>query len=209
MTNLLALPQIPAGTTIDIGSAEDWLDQFYVPQAGYPAGAVQTTGNISSSSTTVSSLASMNGIVSGMLVAAIGIAAGTTIASVNVSGSSIVLSAQPTQTLNGVELTFYPPPLDLTGITFTSTLKITQTSAQALLVMSTTNGLMTNGSAGGQFGWDVKAANLPEWPAELAQVGQLSCVLGIHATDASGAIRDLCRDMGGFIPMTVNLSPDV
>jgi hypothetical protein len=201
MTNLLNLPQLPLGTAITLASNDDFLDQLYMPAPGYPGGSIGITGNLSSSSTTVSSPSTTNGIVPGMQVVGVGILANTTVLSL----SPLVLSNEPTETLSGVELTFFAPPLDLTGISFKSVLRSSVISTQALLTMSTANGMMTNGLTGGQFGWNVPADELPEWPNALYSAGTLSLVLDIEAADATGATVNLCKECGP-IPVTVNLA---
>jgi hypothetical protein len=204
MTNLLNLPQIPAGTTITISADGDWDDQFYVPQPGFPAAPLTIAGTLSSSSTTVSALSATSGVAPGMLAMGYGIPAGTTVVSVNPGASSLVLSNEPTVNFPGAEIVLYPPPLDLTGITFTSMLRLATPNPTVLFEASTSNGLMTNNNTGGSFGWSVPQEQLPNWPPGLAAQGSLSCVIDIQATDATGATVNLCE--GGSIPVTVTLA---
>jgi hypothetical protein len=220
-TNLLNLPQIVAGTTITIDSNVDWNDMFYVPVPGFPVGNVtvtpnngigaaltelgmplQVTGTLSSSSATVTAVSSISGLVPGMVAVGYGIPVGTAIAAVG--SNTITLSAMPTINMTGALIYAYPPPLDLTGISFTSILRPSVVSATALLNASTANGLMVNGTTSGTFGWQVPAASLPVWPASLASAGTLPCFVDIQATDSSGALVNLCA-ASGPIPVTVQL----
>jgi hypothetical protein len=98
-----------------------------------------------------------------------------------------------------------PPPLDLTGISFSSMIRQSATSNTVLLQATTGNGLMNNGGVDGEFGWSVPAAKLPMWPAALGATGSLSCVIDIQATDGTGAIVNLCA-LNGPIPLTINLT---
>ena len=200
-TNLLNLPQL-AGLSIVISSNSDWLDQLFVPQPGFPAAAVSDTGNLSSTSTTVINLSSIGGVVQNSVAVGYGIPAGTVVNSVGTT--SVVLSNLPTVNLTGAEILFYPPALDLTGIIFTSELRLANTASVALLSMSTTNGLMVNGGTAGTFGWSTPAASLPNWPLSLSQSGSLACVVDIQASDITGAKVNLCTEAP--IPVTVNLS---
>lgn len=202
MTNLLNLPQIPAGTTITIASNADWRFSFYVGNPLMPQAPVVVTGTLSTSSETVTP-SSMNGIVPGMLVVCYGVPPGTTIASTNVGAGTFTLSNMPTIAQAGATLTLSPPPLDLTGISFSSELRLSATDPTILLAASTTNGLMVNGATAGTYGWVVPADELANWPAVLALTGQLSCVVDIQAT-ASGAIVNLCIE-NGPIPVMVML----
>ena len=202
-TNLLSLPQIAAGTSITIQSDADWTDQFYVGVPGFPTVPLIVTGTLGASSTTVSSLSSVNGVIPGMMVAAYGVPNGTTV--VSVGTTSLVLSNGATVAIAGASLTLYPPPLDLSLITFKSVLRTVVTQPLVLKQMSTDNGLMINGRGTGAFGWNVPAATLPSWPDSLAQTGSLACVLDISATDSSGAVVNLCTQSGP-IPVTVRLS---
>jgi hypothetical protein len=201
LSNLLNLPQIAPGTSIEIAANADWTDQFYIAQPGFPAAPISITGTLTDDSATVGAIASTSNVVPGMVAVGYGIPPGTT---VEPDGSNaLTLSNEATVNFTGASITLYPPPLDLTGISFTSMLRPSLTSAQALLKMSTGNGLMVNGGTSGQFGWQVPAASLPNWPPGLAQTGELSCVLDIQATDETGAIVDLC--VAGPIPVTVTL----
>jgi hypothetical protein len=203
MTNLLNLPQIPAGDTITIAGNASWNDQYFVPQPGFPAAPATITATLSTSSATITGASSTTGLVAGMLAVGYGIPPGTTIVSFPGSGQ-ITLSNEPTAAVTGGEITFYPPPLDLTGITFTSMLRLSATDPTVLLKMSTTNGMMVNGGPSGQFGWQVAPNQLPDWPAQLAVQGSLSCVVDIEATDSTGAVVNLCT-ANGPIPVTVLL----
>lgn len=202
MTNLLNLPQIPAGTTITIDHNVDWYDQFSVSQPGFLANSIPVTGTLDGSTGVITGISSTAGIVPGMLAVAYGIPINATVSSV--ASSTVTINANTTVAAS-LTVTFYPPPLDLTGITFSSKLRLAATSSSALLAMSTTNGLMTNSGTTGKFGWAVPAASLPPWPAQLASQGTLSCVLDVQATDVSNALVNLCS-ANGPIAVTVNLA---
>jgi hypothetical protein len=201
MTNLLNLPQIPAGTTITIAHNVDWDDQIFVTQPGF-SGTVSVSGTLTASSESVSGIASTAGLAPGMVAVGYGIPVGTTITAVGTSTITLSNDATVSATL---DITCYPPPLDLTGISFVSELRQNTTTSNLLISMSTANGLMVNGGTTGQFGWAVPAAKLPNWPAPLSGQGTLACVLDIQATDSSGALVNLC-DANGPIPVTVNLA---
>jgi hypothetical protein len=66
-----------------------------------------TTGNISASSATISSIANMGSIAIGQYISGAGIPANTTVLTVNTAGSSITISQNATATTPGVTLTFY------------------------------------------------------------------------------------------------------
>jgi hypothetical protein len=202
VSNLGSLPQIPTGTTITIVSNADWLDQFYVQQAGFPAMPVSVGATLNGTVTAV--LSSVNGVVPGSLVAGYGIAPGTSVAAIVVATNTVTLSQAATVTATNVTLFVYGPPLDLTGLTFKSMIRITPQSTTVLLIASTANGLMTNSGAGGSFGWSVPAAKLPTWPIGLTRVGLLGAVVDIQASDASGSIINLCG-MAGPLPLNVVL----
>lgn len=202
MSNLFSLPQIATGTTITIASNADWNDTFYVPQPGFPAGNISITGTLSNSSTTVTAVSSVSGLVPGDAVVGYGLPINTTITTVGTT--TIVLSNMPTINITSAQLYVFPPPLDLTGIWFSSILRPSVTSASALLLASTANGLMINGNTFGTFGWRVPAASLPAWPPALTSAGTLSCFVDIQATDNTGAIVDMCVSSGP-IPVTVLL----
>src|SRR5579872_4091267 len=152
MTNLLNLPQIPAGTAITISADADWDDQFFVAQPGFAATPIVVTGTLAVSTVNVTSLSATAGIVQGMVAVGYGIPPNTTVASVNPGASSLTLSNNALIS-GAVQITLYPPPLDLTGIIFSSMLRPSAASTTLMLNASTTNGFMTNGTTGGQFGW--------------------------------------------------------
>jgi hypothetical protein len=204
MTNLLNLPQIPAGATISISSGADWNDQFFIGVPDFISTPIIVIGNLTSGLFTINGIASTAGLVPGMAVSGFGIPNGTIIAPNGVGANSLTLNNTLTQTVSGLRVTVLPPPLDLTGITFTSMLRTSISTATVLISMSTTNGLMTNGDQAGTFGWSVPAAKLPAIPGLLA-TGSASLVVGIIATDSTGAIVDLCAQ-NGPIPVTVNFS---
>lgn len=207
MTNLQNLPQLASGTTITIASNADWNDQFYVAQGGFAATSIEVTGNLTSGGSTISGVSTLSGVVPGMTVGAYGVPVGATVASAGVvsGGNTIALSQDATLTYSGAEVTLFSPPLDLTGITFNSEMRQSDTDPTVLLSMSTSSGgLMVNGGTAGTFGYQVPAASLPNWPAQLSSGGSLACVVDIEATDSSGAIVDLCV-IAGPIPVTVIL----
>lgn len=201
MTNLLNLPQIPAGTSINLQSNVDWNDQFFVPVPGFAATPIVLTGALAGSTTfTVSS---PGGVVPGMIAVGYGVPAATTVSSVG--SGTITLNTAATITAPGATVTFLPPPMDLTGIVFSSILRTSANVSEAILKLSTADGTMTNGAAGGQFGWSVTAAQITgaPWPSGLVTQGALSCVLDIIATDVTGAKINLCALNG---PIAVNIS---
>jgi hypothetical protein len=202
-TNLRDLPQIPAGTVVDISSNADWTDQLFVPQPGFASAPITLTGALAGSTTFT--VASPGGALPDMLVFGPGVAPGALVS--EVSSDTITLSDPATITAPAATLTFYPPPLDLTGIKFSSAVRLTAMSTQVLLLASTDLGTMTNGGVGGQFGWNVPAAAVlaAAWPRTLAAQGVLSCVADVIAEDASGARLNLCAD-GGPIALNINLS---
>jgi hypothetical protein len=108
-------------------------------------------------------------------------------------------------TATNVPLQVYGPPLDLSGITFASTVRESLISSTVLLAASTANKLMTNGGVGGTFGWNVSPPYLPRWPLGLTQVGGLAAVVDIQASDPSGQIVDLCGTAGP-IPFNIVLA---
>lgn len=208
MTNLLSLQQIPAGTTIAISSNADFTDQFYVSQPNFSPSPLSIVGTLTQNNNIVSGLGSVVGLATGMPVLAPALPPSTTISSIG--PLSIVLNNPANTNVSSAQLTILPPPLDLTGITFTSMLRKSITDATVLLRMTNAiagngAGLMVNGGQLGTFGWAVPAAKLPGWPAALASTGKLPCVMDIQATDITGAIINLCSQ-NGPIPVTINLT---
>jgi len=104
-----------------------------------------------------------------------------------------------------VPLSVFGPALDLTGVTFQSTVRQSLTSFTNLLLATTGNGLMINGGANGTFGWNVPSGE-PNWPIGLTQVGGLAAVVDVQASDISGSIVDLTT-LSGPIPLIVTLGP--
>ena len=194
MTNLLNLPQIPAGTTITIASDASLLDQFIVFQPGFTTTPIQVTGTIDGSTGAVSSLSSVTGLVPGMVAVGYGMAPNTIIAPNSIGSVSLTFSTATTVAVINDPITFSRAPLDLTWhYVCTSSLRLNVTNPGVLLVMSTTNGLMTNGLTNGQFGWSVPPSSLPNWPSALTISGTLPCVLDIEATDSTGAVSQSLR----------------
>jgi hypothetical protein len=202
VSNLGSLPQIPAGTEISIVSNADWLDQFYVQSPGFPGQPLAIGGNLLNLSTTIT-VSSTAGIVPGSLVAGYGIPPGDTVAAV-VDNQTLTLAQWATVTATNVNLYVWGPALDLTGITFKSTVRLTPQSTTVLLIASTQNGLMINSGTIGAFGWNVPAAKLPNWPIGLTRVGLLTGVVDIQASDASGSIVNMCA-LSGPLPLSVVL----
>ena len=201
MTNLLSIPQIPAGTVIDIVSNCDWDDQFFVPASGFPAAQTLIGTLASNESFAISDAAS---VVPGMIASGSGIPPGTVVTSV--TPTVIGLSNFATISAPGATVTFTPPPLDLTGISFSSTLRASAATPNVILAMTTAAGTMTIGSPSGMFGWSVPGATMlaAPFPASLAGQGTVSCVVDVVATDATGALVNLCQ--GGPITVNVRLS---
>ena len=210
MSNLPNLPPIPAGTTITIVSNADWLDQFYCQAPGFPITPLQLwctldglTGTLTSPSPALGGTPSVAGVIPGMLAVGYGIAPGSTVATVVNSTINTITLNNPTLVAgSNMQVLFYGPALDLTGISFVSVVRPSQTSATALLNASTTNGLMVNSGTSGQFGWNVPGGQLPQWPG-LISTGLLNAVVDIQASDASGSIINLCPN--GPIPLSVVL----
>lgn len=205
MTNLLSLPQIPAGTTITIGSNADFNDQFFVAIPSFDSAPQSIVGTLTNGSAVISNILSTAGIVPGMAITGYGIPPNTVVASGGVSANSITMSQFAVQTFVSATVTILPPPLDLTGISFSSMLRMSQTSSTVVLSMNTANGLMTNGGVNGQFGWKVPAPKLPKWLPALTTTGILNGVIDIQATDPTGVIIDLCA-LSGPIPVIINLA---
>ena len=204
MTNLLNLPQIPAGTVIDIVSNADWNDQFFVPVPGIAVAPFSLTGALANGQPTFT-VASSGAVLPGMLAAGFGIPANETVS--GVTATTITLSANATITAPDATISFSPPPLDLTGISFSSKLRLNATSTAVLLSCSTAAGTMTNGGTTGTFGWSVPAAALLAAPFPFLSVqGVLNCVVDILATDATGAVVNLCAENG---PIAVNVTLSV
>ena len=207
MSNLGSLPQIPAGTTITLVAGASWLDQFYVQQPGYPAAPLPFLGTVIGGNATIA-LNSVAGITVGCLVVGYGIPAGSQVVNVIDSTTNTItlnLPANNVGTATNVPLLVYGPPLDLTGINFSSTVRESLVSSTVLLAASTANGLMINGGQSGNFGWQVSPPHLPNWPLGLTQVGGLGAVVDIQASDVSGAVVDLAG-ISGPIPLTVLLA---
>lgn len=204
MTNLLNLPQIPAGTSITISSNADFNKLFSVGIPNFASSPITVVGTIDGTTAVISGIASTAGIAPGMGVNGFGIRPGSVVAPGGVGSGTLTLNNTTTAAVAGLQITISPPPLDLTGISFNSMLRESVTSATVLIQMSTLNGLMVNGNQVGTYGWAVPAAKLPAWPG-LSSTGQLSLVLDVQATDATGAIVDLCTQ-NGPIPVTVMLS---
>lgn len=203
MSNILNLPQIPAGTTISISGNSDFNDQFFVSVPGFSSIPQQIIGTLQANSNIISNISSAAGIAPGMSVIGYGIPINTTITAI--SSTSITMSQFATLNYTSINVTIMPPPLDLTGISFSSMLRLSATNTTVLLSMNTTNGFMNNGGVDGEFGWAVPAVKLPAWPATLKSTGSLSCVLDVQASDSTGAIVNLCA-LSGPIPLTVNFS---
>ena len=205
MSNLGSLPQIPAGTTIDIASNASWLDAFYVQQPGYPSTPTTVLGTLNATTSVV--VNSLANISVGCLVVGYGILPGTQVASVNPGTMTMVLNQAAIIDSGAiVPLSIFGPPLDLSGISFQSQVREALTSATILLIASTTNGRMVNGGITGTFGWNVAPAQLPSWPTGLVAVGSFSGVVDIQAADNSGQIIDLTVESGP-IPLTVTPGP--
>ena len=207
MSNLGSLPIIPAGTTITLVAGASWLDQFYVQQPGYPAAPLPFLATITGGSPTLA-LNSVAGITYGCLAVGYGIPAGAQVINVIDSTTNTItlnLPANNVGTATNVPILIYGPPLDLTGINFNSTVRESLQSSTVLLAASTANGLMLNGGQSGNFGWQVMAPHLPNWPLGVTQVGGLGAVVDIQASDVSGAVVDL-SGANGPIPLTVLLS---
>jgi len=207
LSNLGSLPQIPAGTTISLVANASWLDQFYVQAPGYPAAPLPFLANLTAGSPTIA-LNSVAGITNGCLIEGYGIVPGSQAINVIDSTTNTVTLSNPAfVTATNVPILVYGPALDLTGISFQSTVRESLTSFSTLLVATTANGWMLNGGTNGTFGWNVPAG-AANWPLGLTQVGGLGAVVDIQASDASGAIVDLCA-VGGPLPLTVTLGPPV
>lgn len=204
MTNLLSLPQIPAGTSITISSNADFTDRFFIGTPNFTSTPITLTGNITAGSFVITNIVSTAGLVPGMAVSGFGFQPGSIIAQGGITATTLTLNNTTTATVAGITITVLPPPLDLTGITFSSSLRASANNTTVLLSATTVNGLMVNGNQAGTFGWNVPAAKLPG-AVGLAGTGKLSLVMGIHATDITGAIVDMCSQ-NGPIPVTVNLS---
>jgi hypothetical protein len=207
VTNLGSIPQIPAGTAFILAAGASWLDAFYVQQPGYPAAPLPFLGTVTNNSPVVA-LNSVAGITAGCLVQGYGIPLGAQV--INVVGSptnTITLnqSCFVPVTATNVPIQIWGPPLDLTGISFASTVRENLTSATVLLAANTGNGLMINGGGNGSFGWQVSPPYLPHWPFGVTQVGGLGAVVDIQASDASGQINDL-TGVSGPLPITVVLA---
>jgi hypothetical protein len=183
-------------------SNADWLDQFYVQQPGFPASPLSFGANLLNMSATAT-VSSTTGMVPGMLLSGYGIPAQTTILSV-IDTVTIGMSNNAIVTATNVGLFAYGPPLDLTGLTFKSMVRVLPQSTTVLLIASTQNSLMVNSGVGGAFGWNVPAARLPAWPIGLTRVGELGAVVDIQASDASGSIVNLCG-LAGPIPLNIVL----
>ena len=209
MSNLGSIPQIPAGTTFSLVAGASWLDQFYVQQPGYPATSLPFLGTVTGGNAVIP-LNSVAGITYGSLVVGYGIPAGAAVINVVDSTTNTITLNQPLNLAVGavatnVPILIYGPPLDLTGVTFNSTVRQSLQSATVLLSASTANGLMVSGGVGGTFGWNVNPPHLPKWPLGVTQVGGLAAVVDIQASDPSGQINDLCG-VSGPIPFTILLS---
>src|SRR6516164_2048629 len=205
MSNLGSVPQIPVGTTIALVSGASWLDQFYVQAPGYPAQPIQVLGTLNL--TTSVPVSSNPGIATGMLVQGYGIPFGTFVTAVNTVAGATTLTLSQAATINSgaiVPLSIFGPPLDLTGIDFSSYVRESLQSQTILLNASTTNGLMINGGVNGTFGWNVPPAQLPNWPIGLVAVGSLNAVVDIQASDNSGQVFDLTTQSGP-IPLSVTV----
>lgn len=211
MSNILSLQQIPTGTTIAMSSHADFNDQFYVAQPNYPSSPLMIIGTLTAGSITVTNLASVNGLVLGMPVIAPAIPPNTRIASISVGTLSMTLNNPADTDIIAAQLTIMPPPLDLTGIIFSSTLRKSITDLTVLFQMTSAvagvgANLMTNTGQLGTFGWAVLTSQLPSWPPSLITTGQLACVMDIQATDAlTNTTVNLCAK-NGPIPVTVNLN---
>lgn len=82
---------------------------------------VETTGNLTSSSTTISNLGTTTGLVEGMIVSGNGVAGGTTVVSINTGASTMVISVAADGSGTGVSLIFakHIVPLDATILSIT------------------------------------------------------------------------------------------
>ena len=170
MSNILNLPQIPSGTTITIAGNADWDDTFTVFQPGFSTTPVQLTGTTTATSLTVGSLSSGAGVIPGMPVLAYGVPVGAEIEVFD--GTTITLTVPPTISVVNCPLTLYPPPLDLTGIAFTSKLRLTATDPTVWahdVDGAWYDGQRYDGRPRPIWGWSVPAASLPAWPVGLAQ----------------------------------------
>jgi hypothetical protein len=197
VTNLLNLPQFPAGTTIAIDANADWTDQFFVPALGFPAVQAQVLGDLSASQFDTEAPGS---ITPGMNVSGYGVSPGTEVIGTSPIGTITFNQAVAVET-PGVLLTFTAPPLDLTGITFRSTLRPLVTSSRVILSADTVSGGMVNGGAAGTFGWNIAGAKLAvsPWPPGLTLQGLQECVLDVVASDATGATKNLCAAYGPIV----------
>ncbi len=202
MTNLFNLPRIDgANTSFAITFDSDWNDQIYVSKPGFSGIPLNLNAAITSGSNVITGLSSVDGLAVGSLIQGAGIPAGARIGALPSSSSVTIVDAnndalEATETLPSASFWFFPPPLDLTGISFKSQVRASLSSPSALLTVSTIAGTMVNSGTAGIFGYDVPAATLRTsalFNAVQAAGGQIDCVADITATDDSGAFLNLCE----------------
>jgi ribosomal 30S subunit maturation factor RimM len=192
MTNRSSIPPFDgANTTFAITFDADWNDQFFVGAPGFPGTPIEITG-VLDGTTVITGISSDAGIATGCLIVGVGIPNGTVVD--ELTGTTITMSEAAT--ISAPDSTFYifPPPLDLTGISFRCQLRTAIGAVSALIDLSTENGLMVNGGTSGLFGFQVPAATLRA--STLLNVvrqagGQVDFVGDIKAFDTLGS-TNLC-----------------
>jgi hypothetical protein len=207
MSNLLLMPQLPGGLTYDITFDSDWLDQRYVQQPNWPAAPAVLAAALTQGSPTIV-VSSTAALVPGMPVQGLGIAPGSIIAPAGiVDGTHVTLSLPATLTLAAPQLSFFGPPLDLTGITFRSKVRSPTPDSSVILDCSTQNGLFLNSAPLGYYGWYVRKSVIRKapWPAALKSTGNVQCETDIIACDGLNTVN-LCTVNG---PITLNVTMDL
>jgi hypothetical protein len=190
MTNILVLPQFSVGA-FTIANNAAWLDSIYFGAPGFPSPFMITGCSTTSGSNVVTVPITIGtvGIGPGMQVS--GTAQGfppasyvgqvlslTTFTLVDSVGNLINATATNAE----VTVTFNPPPLDLTGISFAAGLRASSSSKQVFLVMQTGNNTLVNGGKLGTLSFNVSRSRMQSVPAA-------NYVMDLLATDGTVTIN--------------------
>lgn len=160
-TNVLLLPKLSgAGTSFTITTNSGWDDSIFFGTPGSPTLPLAMVGQITSASNVIT-VQSTIGLIPGMpishspgipLNAFVGaISSATQITMVDGSGASLNATASNAE----AALTFQPPPLDLTGISFVANLKASPQSSESYLTVQTSDGTFNNGGVTGVLSFDI------------------------------------------------------
>ena len=175
MTNILKIPQLSSSTSFALTTNTQWLDIISFTQTGFPAPfSISGCGLISGSGTVTIPTTAL--LVPGLTISGTpGIPTPTltpipfcyvlsiTSLAAFTLGDALGNSLLATATNPGAILTFNPPPLDLTGISFISSIaQANVLNPRLLLTAQTLNGTMLNGGKTGVLQYNVPQAAMSQ-----------------------------------------------